>query len=84
MEEKAETARMYQKTHGNWGPGEQRKRDYLWEQNPRIAEGKGDVQAHPFGYGEKRLLNGAMRAVMPERYEEGFPKTVIVKKIVED
>lgn len=44
----------------------------------------GEITAHPFGYGEKRILNGAAKAVMPERVEESFPKTVIVKKIVED
>ena len=42
------------------------------------------VQAHPFGYGEQKLLNGAAKSIMPERIEEAFPKTVIVKKIVED
>jgi len=81
-EEKPETSKMYQKTHGNFGPGEQRTRDYDWQANPRISEG--NVQAHPFGYGEQRLLNGAAKSVMPERIEEAFPKTVIVKKIVED
>ena len=29
-------------------------------------------------------MNGAAKAVQPERNEESFPKTVIVKKIVED
>ena len=78
LEEKVDVARMYQKTHGNWGPGEQKKRDYVWDQK------LGEVSCHAFGYGEKRLLNGAARAIMPERIEESFPKTVIVKKIVED
>jgi len=27
-EEKPEIAKMYKKTHGNFGPGEQRERDY--------------------------------------------------------
>lgn len=31
LEEKVDVARMYQKTHGNWGPGEQKKRDYVWD-----------------------------------------------------
>ena len=44
----------------------------------------GEVTNHAFGYGEKRLLKGAQTAIMPERMEESFPKTVIVKKIVED
>lgn len=78
LEERNEVKQMYQKTHGNWGPGEQRHRDYVWD--PKF----GNVQNHAFGYGEKRLLNGAAKAMMPERLEESFPKTVIVKKIVED
>ena len=84
LEEKAETVKMYQKTHGNVAPGAQKKRDYDWQANPRVADATGEVQAHAFGYGEQRLLNGAARAIMPERIEESFPKTVIVKKIVED
>ena len=83
-EEKGETAKMYQRTHGNFGPGEQRTRDYDWSANPRVVDSTGNVQAHPFGYGEQRLLNGAAKSIMPERIEEAFPKTVIVKKIVED
>lgn len=75
---------MYITTHGNYGPGEQRQRDYDWINNPRIAEGTGNTQAHAFGYGEDRTVNGAQAAVMPERALEAFPKTVIVKKTVED
>lgn len=82
LEEKQDTAAMYKKTHGNFAPGEQRTRDYDWVANPRITGGT--QNAHAFGYGEQRLLNGAQRSVQPERYEESFPKTVIVKKIVED
>ena len=33
---------------------------------------------------EPRLLAGAAKSIQPERIEESFPKTVIVKKIVED
>ena len=42
------------------------------------------MQSHVFGYGEKRLLNGAAQALHHERLEESYPKTVIVKKVVED
>ena len=42
-EEKADIARMYNKTHGNFAPGEQRNRDYNW---------KVDTTSHRFGYGE--------------------------------
>jgi EF-hand domain-containing family member B len=74
-EEKAEIARMYNKTHGNFAPGEQRNRDYNWQV---------DKTQHRFGYGEQRLLNGAAMSIHNERFEGSFPKTVIVKKTVED
>lgn len=37
-----------------------------------------------FGYGEQRVLDGAAKALRPERYGEDFPKTVITKKTIED
>ena len=37
-----------------------------------------------FGYGEQKQLNGAAKCVHSERVDNGFPKTVIVKKTVED
>ena len=83
-EERNETQKMYQRTHGNFAPGEQRTRDYDWQANQRIAQLNGSVQPHAFGYGEQKLLNGAAKSIMPERIDEAFPKTVIVKKIVED
>jgi len=73
---------MYKMTHGNFAPGEQRSRDYDWNANQRIQSG--DAANHAFGYGEQKLLNGAAKSIHPERIEESFPKTVIVKKIVED
>ena len=78
--EKLEHAKMYTQTHGNFAPGEQKTRDYNW--NITNIENKPNNFA--FGFGEQRLLNGAAKAVHTERYEGGFPKTVIVKKIVED
>ena len=69
------------KTHSNYPPGQQRTREYDWNINPTINGAPG---SHAFGFGEQRLLNGAAKAVQPERNEESFPKTVIVKKIVED
>lgn len=51
-EEKGETAKMYQRTHGNFGPGEQRTRDYDWGANARVADGSANVKMHAFGYGE--------------------------------
>lgn len=37
-----------------------------------------------FGYAEKKFMNGAKQAVQVERPEESFPKTIIVKKTLED
>jgi len=42
-EEKQDIAKMYNKTHGNFGPGEQRNREYNWSV---------DKASHRFGYGE--------------------------------
>ena len=83
MEEKQGTAKMYKQTHGNFAPGEQRTREYDWVANPRV-DGNGNPMVHAFGYGEQKLLNGAAKSIQPERIDEAFPKTVIVKKIVED
>jgi len=71
---------MYQKTHGNFAPGEQKQREYNWNANAKIADGSGNPLHHPFGYGEQHIPHGAAKAVKPERFEEAFPKTVIVKK----
>ena len=66
---------MYRKTHGNFAPGEQKNRNYDWKLDPN---------SHRFGYAEKTVLNGAGDALHNERNHEAFPKTVIVKKTVED
>jgi hypothetical protein len=67
---------MYAKTHNNIEPGVQKKRSYAW----------GDIEpeTQAFGLGEHVLPGGASRAIHAERTEEFFPKTVIVKKTVED
>jgi hypothetical protein len=67
---------MYAKTHNNIEPGVQKKRSYAW----------GDIEpeTQAFGLGEHVLPGGAARAIHAERTEEFFPKTVIVKKTVED
>lgn len=74
-QEAEDIANMYKKTHGNYFPGEQKNREYNWKFNP------GD---HRFGFGEQKVLNGAAMCIHHERPEEHFPKTVIVKKNVED
>ncbi len=66
---------MYNKTHGNFAPGEQKAREYNWPI---------EKTTHRFGYGEQKVLNGAAMSIHTERYDQGFPKTVIVKKTVED
>ena len=67
---------MYKKSHGNFAPGEQKQRDYEWPV---------DKTSYRFGYTEMVATNGAARAIHHEREEPGaFPKTVIVKKVVED
>ena len=66
---------MYEKTHAAIPAGMQRKRDYQWTI---------DSESHRFGFAEPKLLDGVARSVMPERFDEAFPKTVIVKREVED
>lgn len=67
---------MYKKTHGNFGPGEQKARDYEWPVQKETFR---------FGYGEPLQVNGAAKSLHSERPETGtFPKTVIVRKTVED
>lgn len=71
-----EITEMYKKTHGNFAPGEQKNRDYEWPL---------DKTTHRFGYGEKAVPNGAATALHLERSDpQYFPRTVIVKKTVED
>lgn len=50
-------------------------RDYDWNV---------DKDNHRFGFGEKKVLNGASMAIHNERPEEHYPPTVVVKKTVED
>ena len=75
IEEDEAVRKMYIKTHGNFACGEQKDRGYNWNL---------DKTSHRFGYGEQRLLNGAAMSIHNERFDNGFPKTVIVKKTVED
>jgi hypothetical protein len=56
-------------------PATQKNRDYNWNI---------DTKQHAFGYAESKVLNGAAHCLHPERKEGSFPKTVIVKKTVED
>lgn len=74
-EERPEVSAMYNKTHGAFGPGEQKHRNYVWP----IPETK-----HRFGYAEEKVPGGTSLSLHPERVGGTFPKTVIVKKTVED
>ena len=67
---------MYAKTHGNIPAGSQKNRDYDWNGI--------DPTTHAFGYGEKRVPDGAKHSIHNERIDDHFPKTVIVQKTVED
>ena len=66
---------MYAKTHSNIPAGVQKQRDYDWPVDPT---------KNSFGFGEKFQPNQAARAVHSERFDGGYPKTVIVQKTVED
>lgn len=70
-EEKPEHQSQYNKTHGAFGPGEQKQRDYNWPV---------DNNQHRFGFSEGRVPGGADNSLRPELY----PKTKIVQKTVED
>lgn len=67
---------MYEKTHGNIPAGTQKTR--------YGDEAPFDKYTHVFGFGEQRLLNGAALSIHHERVGDSFPKTVIVKKTIED
>ena len=56
-------------------PAVQKERQYNWNM---------DKAKHSFGYAEAKVLNGAAYSLHPERKDGAFPKTVIVKKTVED
>lgn len=56
-------------------PAVQKDRSYNWNV---------DKTKHRFGYAESKILNGAAYSLHPERKGGAFPKTVIVKKTVED
>jgi len=69
---------MYTKSHGSYAPGEQRDREYKWN-NATIDKGN-----HRFGKKEKNpLTNGVSLSMNPES-DRGVPKTRITAKQVED
>ncbi len=68
-DERPEVSAMYNKTHGAFGPAEQKERNYEWPV---------DQAKHRFGYGEAGVPGGAANSIHPERKEGSFPKTVIV------
>ena len=71
--------KMYKKTHGNFEPGEQKDREYDWSKNNI------DKNTFRFGYQEQIQINGAAKSLHAERSDySSFPKTVIVRKTVED
>ena len=75
-EQDLQVSALYRKSHAAYEPGEQRSRNYEW----RSLE----PADHRFGYMEKKVAGGAALALTSERPVEAYPKTVIVKKTVED
>lgn len=73
--EDEKTRQMYYKSHGVTEAGEQIKRDYNWPI---------DKNNHRFGLPDPKQLNGAAISLQPETYGSSHPKTLIVKKTVED
>jgi len=70
---------MYVKTHGDFAPGEQRRRGYDWQ-----ASGLDPEQA-TFGCVEKNAyLNGVAKAMNPLRDETNKAGVSIIQKRVED
>ena len=72
------TTQLYKKSHNRYAPGEQRRRNYSWN----IAPDK--LHHHLFGMPDKKIPNAAGKALFPERQNEDYPKTKIVKKVIED
>lgn len=56
-EERPDISNMYNKTHGAFGPGEQKHRDYMWPV---------DNAKHRFGYAEAKIPGGAANSLHPE------------------
>ena len=66
---------MYHKSHGTTETGEQLNRKYDWQI---------DTTQHAFGLADAKQIDGAAMALQPERYQQNYPQTLIVKKNVED
>ena len=66
---------MYHKSHGTTETGEQLNRAYDWQI---------DTTQHAFGLADAKQIDGAAMALQPERYQQNYPQTLIVKKNVED
>eukprot|EP00744_Colponema_vietnamica_P004533 GILI01006748.1.p1 GENE.GILI01006748.1~~GILI01006748.1.p1 ORF type:complete len:449 (+),score=65.06 GILI01006748.1:52-1347(+) len=76
LEESPEATRLYLKSHSDFAPGQQRRRDYSWPVDP---------DQFRFGIMHKnKELDGVGVALKPEGYKTEFPKTKIVSKALED
>ena len=75
VQEDPDVKAMYHKSHGTTETGEQLNRKYDW---------KIDTTQHSFGLADAKQIDGAAMALQPERYQQDYPKTLIVKKNVED
>mmetsp|Transcript_28766 Transcript_28766/g.70933 ORF Transcript_28766/g.70933 Transcript_28766/m.70933 type:complete len:452 (-) Transcript_28766:47-1402(-) len=77
--DKSEAHAMYVKTHGDYAPGEQRRRGYDWQAaglNPDHAV-FGQVDNHPY-------MNGVAKAMNPLTDDSNKASVAIIQKRVED
>jgi len=79
VEEDPATKELYIRTHGDYDPGQQRRRGYNWN------AANIDPATHAFGITEKSvLLDGVAKAMNPDLDSETTGKTHIVTKALAD
>ena len=69
---------MYVRSHGSYGPGEQRNREYKWEESPI------DPVNHMFGKVDKGMVRNGVELCLVPAKDDAVPKTRITAKQVED
>ena len=78
IRETPETKKLYTKTHGLTDPGQQKERNYNWDNtglNPK---------QHVFGYGFEKEQDGAKKSLQTDYLNTNYMKTIIAKKSLED
>jgi hypothetical protein len=71
-------APQYIRSHGSYGPGQQRNREYKWDQSAV------DPNVHRFGKVEKEMLKNGVQLCLDPKKDDGVAKTRITAKQVED